>query len=219
MPDSACALAYPPYERLMRTAALLLAAGQSSRMGSPKPLLHWPDALGNPSTVIRVAYESLAPFSNGGVFVTLSKDGGKIESALAALPLAVIRVPVTSERMVSVRLALQVVSAAMPPVSHVLLHPGDHPVIRPQTLQTLLAHSTPEKAVMPEYRGKGGHPVLIPRAIWPLILVAPNAGGLAQFWRENQRLRTRLAVEDPATTLEMNTWRDYHEARARFITT
>ncbi len=53
----------------------------------------------------------------------------------------------------------------------------DHPAVRPETVRALveLARSRPGDVVIPTHEGRGGHPVAIPRELFPVILDAKTA--------------------------------------------
>jgi molybdenum cofactor cytidylyltransferase len=91
--------------------------------------------------------------------------------------------------------------------AHVLLHLADHPEVAESTLQALLATAAeqPDRAILPDYRGRGGHPVLIPPAICCRIQEANSPGGLRQFWLNHPELSLRLPVDDQRTIHDIDT--------------
>ncbi len=88
----------------------------------------------------------------------------------------------------------------------VMLHPGDHPEVAPATLAHLIGASREDKerAVLPEYRGQGGHPVLIPPSVLQRILVAECPDGLRKFWRDHPELCQRICIDDPSSTQDVD---------------
>ena len=94
------------------------------------------------------------------------------------------------------------------PFASVLLQPGDHPEVSQATLCALKRHSLdqlaarvdvrrvlpnwpppPEMtAMVPEYNGRGGHPVLIPPEVVSLLLDDDCPDGLAKFWIDHPQL-------------------------------
>jgi CTP:molybdopterin cytidylyltransferase MocA len=62
---------------------------------------------------------------------------------------------------------------------------------------------------MPQYRGKGGHPVLIPPGVAKLICDYEGGGGLRQFWLDRPHLCQRLPVDDPGVVFDVDTQADY----------
>jgi molybdenum cofactor cytidylyltransferase len=95
--------------------------------------------------------------------------------------------------------------------AQILLHLADHPEVRGDTLETLIRESAghPAQAVMPAYRSRGGHPVLIPPAVVPLICSYSGRGGLRKFWLDHPELCVRLPVDDPGVVFDIDTQSDY----------
>jgi molybdenum cofactor cytidylyltransferase len=91
-----------------------------------------------------------------------------------------------------------------------VLQPGDHPEVAPSTLAMLVDRSLkrPLQAIVPEYHGRGGHPVLIPVHVAEILIAADCPTGLGDFWFANQELCLRIAVEDPAIIRDIDTAED-----------
>jgi CTP:molybdopterin cytidylyltransferase MocA len=87
-----------------------------------------------------------------------------------------------------------------------LLQLGDHPSLQRTTLDQLLyvAADNPNKAIMPTYKGNGGHPVVIPLSVAEQILASPCPDGLRQFWNDHPELCGRLEVNDPGVLENVN---------------
>jgi molybdenum cofactor cytidylyltransferase len=88
----------------------------------------------------------------------------------------------------------------------VLLHLGDHPAVGRRTIERLLraAAANPDRAVLPESRGRGGHPVLIPPRVAALILAHPLERGLREYWLGHPEHCVRLEVTDPGILLDLD---------------
>jgi molybdenum cofactor cytidylyltransferase len=91
-----------------------------------------------------------------------------------------------------------------------VLQPGDHPEVAAATLTTLADWSLkrPVQAIVPEYRGRGGHPVLIPTAVAEILVAAECPTGLGDFWLANPDMCVRVPVEDPAIVRDIDTAED-----------
>ena len=90
-----------------------------------------------------------------------------------------------------------------PGYSHYLIFPVDHPHVMPQSLITLCAKATahPGKVIRPSYRGKTGHPILIPSS---LDLNTDSAVGLAGIIRESGMPIIDIPVDDPGILRNLN---------------
>jgi molybdenum cofactor cytidylyltransferase len=88
-----------------------------------------------------------------------------------------------------------------------LLQPADHPRVAPDTVTALVNVSTQHhgRAVLPEYLGRGGHPILIPPFIVSQVLANGCPRGLAQFWADHPHLCCRLPVNDPTVIMDIDT--------------
>jgi len=92
-----------------------------------------------------------------------------------------------------------------------LLQLADHPEVRHDTLEAIIttADAIQGRAVMPQFRGRGGHPVLIPPNVAKLICGYEGEGGLRQFWFDHPELCVRLPVDDAGVVFDVDTQSDY----------
>jgi molybdenum cofactor cytidylyltransferase len=201
-------------------AGVILAAGESSRMGTDKALLPWPpQTAGQPSkdTFLSAAIRSL----------TLSTDfvlivAGKNEAVLAPIAYAngasLVTNPEPSRGQFS---SLQV-------GLHEVLNRGrDAAVItlvdRPpvSTATVLLLRDAYESAaqniwaVVPEFSGKHGHPYLLGRELIEVFLQAPPTASARDIEHRCQEHIQYVAVADPFVALNINTPEDYAAVLAR----
>jgi molybdenum cofactor cytidylyltransferase len=196
-------------------AGVILAAGDSSRMGTDKALLPWPpQAAGQPSskdTFLSAAIRSLA-LSTDFILVV----AGKNEAALAPIAYAngasLVTNPDPSRGQFS---SLQV-------GLHDVLNRGrdaavitlvDRPPVSTATVLQLRDsyESAPQNiwAVVPEFSGKHGHPYLLGRELIEVFLQAsPTAIARDVEHRYQDHIRY-VAVSDPFVALNINTPDDY----------
>lgn len=157
----------PVREVWRRVVAVVLAAGQSSRMGRNKLLLPW----GN-STVLE---QALANVTASGVSGMVTVVGHERESTE---PLAKKYGPTTHNQdyangMLS---SVQAAVRALPPaVEAALVVLGDQPLVGPDILDTLLAvyAANPHGLVAPTFQGRRGNPVIIDRRHFAELLALP----------------------------------------------
>ena len=90
----------------------------------------------------------------------------------------------------------------------------DRPPVRAETIATLEAafeQATMQRrwAVIPEYQGKHGHPILFGRELLEAFLRAPETSDARAVEHEHQSKIEYLPVDDPLTVLNVNTPEEY----------
>ena len=185
------------------TAALLLAAGRSTRMGRPKLDL---DLGGTP-----MWRRSLRALREAGVEeIRVVIGGGSQEPG--DLPPGVFTVvnPSPAEGLSSsIRCGLSALPAS---VDAVLLALADKPLIRPATIVAVVSRfrETGAPLVYPTYRGLQGHPVLVYAALFPdLRALRGDRGAKALLERGAAEA---VPVDDEGVLLDIDTPEDYAEA-------
>jgi len=140
----------------MSLAGLVLAAGRSERMGTPKALL---DFRGQPF-VIRIL-EALEALEVRPRVVVLGPDATRIRPALAAHDCIVVEnADVAGGSIASLRAALRALQTVRP--SGLLVWPVDLPHVRVATVERLIEayRRTAAAAVVPTFGERRGHPVI-----------------------------------------------------------
>lgn len=184
-----------------RTAAILLAAGKSRRMGSCKQLL----PLGG-RTVIARCLDTLLAGGISKIVVVIAAAGDRVAAAVENYPLRIVVNPEEGGDMAS---SVQCGRGALPATSSgVIVALCDYPLVAATTISSLLtAHAeSPDHIIIPCHRGERGHPLLFPRAVLEELAGPLTLRDLVR--REPARIRY-LAVEDPGVLLDMDTPEDY----------
>lgn len=191
----------------MSLAGIVLAAGRSARMGSPKALL---DFLGVPF-VVRIL-EALEALEVKTRVVVLGPDAPRIRPVLASHDCILVENPEPETGPIaSLRAALTALHGVQP--SAALVWPVDLPHVRVTTVERLMeAHRrTRAPIVVPTFGERRGHPV-----IWGAGLFADLQQN-AEATREGARVVLRsheaevvqVPVDDPAVIDHVNTPEDY----------
>lgn len=148
-----------------QVAALVLAAGRSSRMGSNKLL---EDLHGKP--VVRHVVEAALASRAGPVFVVTGHQAPDVAVALAGLDVTFVHNPRFAEGMAT---SLQVGVDAVPDSSAAaLVMLGDMPLVSPAAINRLvdnLAGSVTARAVVPVADGRRANPVVIARSLFGAV--------------------------------------------------
>jgi len=191
----------------MTLAGIVLAAGRSARMGSPKALL---DFRGLPFAVrILEALEALEVKTR---VVVLGPDAPRIQPAIAGHDCIIVENPEPETGPIaSLRGALKALQPLQP--SAALVWPVDLPHVRVTTVERVLeAHRrTGGTVVLPTFGERRGHPVIWGSALFGELLESPDAtrAGARSVLHKHEKEVVTVAVDDPAVIDEVNTPEDY----------
>jgi molybdenum cofactor cytidylyltransferase len=132
--------------------AIILAAGESRRMGRPKALLPF-----RGGTFLSTLAETLSAFCAPVIAVL----GYQADSLRSNVPPGVVPV-VNPNYEAGMLTSLQVGLQALEP-TRVLFTLVDHPAVSPATIEALLKSNAP--IAIPRYNGRRGHPVIVSATI------------------------------------------------------
>ncbi|MCU0610987.1 MAG: nucleotidyltransferase family protein [Candidatus Eisenbacteria bacterium] len=186
----------------MRISAVILAAGASSRMGSPKALMIRHD--------LTLLEETIAPFAAVGarLMVVTGFHAKRVEPASRVLGATVIRNVAPHRGMASsVRTGLR--NAGEDDL--VFVHPVDCPGVRPETLRMLvgaLQAFDGAHAATPLFRGRGGHPVILDRTARAVMLGTKHHFTLRDLLARLGPAVIRVETGDPAVLRDIDTRED-----------
>ncbi|MDT7806955.1 MAG: molybdenum cofactor cytidylyltransferase [Acidobacteriota bacterium] len=186
-------------------AAVLLAAGRSRRMGAFKPLLPWGSV-----SVVEACVESLRGAGVLEVVVVVGKRGAEVRAALAHVPALRFAVNEEAGSEMGVSLA-RGVEALREETSAVLVALVDHPAVPPSEVRRLIEarRSTGARLVVPEWQGRGGHPVLVDLAFRAELLSLSPEKGLRALFDAQRAEVLRVPADSPYVARDMDTWEDY----------
>jgi molybdenum cofactor cytidylyltransferase len=194
---------------------VILAAGESSRMGSDKALLPWPPvASGIPlsgETFVSAAIRALSPFTDQVVVVSGNNEP-TLAPAVYAAGGSVIRNPAPElGQFSSLRVALREILNLGRDAAMITL--VDRPPATAATLETLRAAfetATSEVwAVVPEFNGRHGHPFLAGREMIEAFLKASATATARDVEHQHANHISYVPVDDPYVTMNVNTPEDY----------
>lgn len=196
-------------------AGVILAAGDSSRMGTDKALLPWPPLVaGQPPSKETFLSAAIGSLMSAADFVLIV--AGKNEAALAPIVYASGASLVTNPdpsrgQFSSLQVGLQEVLNRGRDAAIITL--VDRPPVSAATVQLLRCalESAPEGvwAVVPEFSGKHGHPYLAGRELMEAFLQAPPTASAREVEHRHRDHVQYVEVGDPFVALNINTPEDY----------
>jgi molybdenum cofactor cytidylyltransferase len=185
-------------------AAVLLAAGRSERMGAFKPLLPF-----GGKTVIENCIEYLSDGGVESIVVVLGHRADDVRKQLANTSVRfVVNPDPESEMSVSIACGVRLLPEH---TRATVIALTDQPAIPSEVVATLIDEwkTTGAKLIVPEYDGRGGHPVLVDLAFREELLALDQKRGLrALFDAQREQVRCVL-VESPYIARDIDTWDDY----------
>ncbi len=186
---------------MTRVAAILLAAGRSSRMGAFKPLLPF----GN-KTVIECCIDYLRDGGIEEIVVVLGHRADDIRQQVSGVKFALNPDP-DSAMGASIAAGVR----ELPETAQAtLIALVDHPAVPPAVVSTVLeSWKTGARLVIPTWQGRGGHPVLVDLSFKAELLDLPVSGGLRAFFEAHHNEVTRVPFASPFIARDMDTWDDY----------
>ena len=147
----------------MNAAAIILAAGESRRMGRPKAFLPFRQG------TFLSAIASVLGTHCSPVIAVFGFDAASGIARSQSLPLQAIA---NTDYELGMLTSLQIGLRALPDhIDTVLFTLVDHPAIAPGTVEVLLQSGAP--IAIPKFEGKRGHPVLIRHPIIEEFLAEP----------------------------------------------
>lgn len=188
---------------MSEVAAILLAAGRSERMGAFKALLPF-----GKTTVIRTCIENLRQAGIEDIVVVLGHRAEELQGGLEDLRLHFALNPdSTSEMSASIACGLRELPLE---TKAALIALTDQPAVPPDVIRALLREwSSGARLIIPEFQGRGGHPVLVDFRFREELLNLDSSGGLRSFLNAHQELVRRLPVNSPYIARDMDKWDDY----------
>lgn len=188
----------------MRTAAIILAAGESRRMGRAKALLPF-----RGGTFLSVLAETLSTWC-APVCAVFGSDAEQLMPGAPPPVIAVANPDYRHGMLTSLQAGLRALHELPERVLFTLV---DHPSLRSATVGALL--QCDGALVIPRYAGKRGHPVIIRRDIAREILEEPVTAKLNDIVDRHAGEIQYMDTEDPGVREDIDDPESYRELLAR----
>ena len=184
--------------------AIILAAGESRRMGKQKMLLPY-----GGKTVIEHIVTQVLQCGVGGITVVLGHDAGEIAAKLTPLPVQrVVNDEYAGGMITSVRHGLETVP---PETGAALIVLGDQPDITPAVVDQLIKgfRRAGKGIVVPLFEGRRGHPILVSTNYRDAVMTRYEDTGLRGLLVDNREDVAEISVDHPGILQDMDTPKDY----------
>ena len=190
----------PPHPK--RIAAVVLAAGRSTRMGGPNKLLA---EIARRPLVRIVAEEALASRADP-VIIVAGHQRAEVEKALAGLRVRIVHNPDFAEGLGT---SLRAGIAAVPADSDAaIVCLGDMPRVDAALMNRLIAVFDPDRGalvVVPTFEGKRGNPVLWSRRFFPDLMAIEGDVGARHLIGRYSEAVAEVTVEGKAALVDVDT--------------
>ena len=183
-------------------SAVILSAGESSRMGRPKALLPI-----DGETFIEKIVGTLKKTSVGRIIVILGHDAAEMRRRIEHLPVEIVINPdYKMGQLSSLQVALRRLEKE-PDCDGVLVHLVDHPYLDAKLAETLIQRFSASRKliVVPSYNGKRGHPVIFSRRLFGELLAAPMDQGAKAVVNAHSADTLEVGTENEGITLDIDT--------------
>jgi len=185
-------------------AAIVLAAGQSKRMGRPKQLL----PLGR-RTILGKVVQVFRESRVDRTVVVLGAGASRVRKSLKLQDETVVINSAYREGMSgSLKAGLRAVEGE---ADAVIIALGDQPLVSPGTVDLMIETYLRKKAavVVPVYRGRRGNPVLFDRALFPQLEEITGDVGAKSVVMRNESNLVEAEVDDDGVAVDIDTPDDY----------
>jgi molybdenum cofactor cytidylyltransferase len=192
-------------------AGLILAAGESSRMGSPKATLTY-----RGRTFLELIAQRLRETDIERLVVVLGHQAEDIQRQIEIEPAQVVFNPdYRAGQTSSLQAGLRSLIADEPEA--VLLCLVDHPAVSAETVRTIVAtlRQSGAPVVIPTYHGRRGHPVLIGRQLFDELLQLAYDAGADSVVRRYRPATQFVEVEDEGIVTDVDDPESYRRLTDR----
>lgn len=186
-------------------SAIVLAAGSSSRMGSPKSLL---TICGK--SFIRHIVDELTAAGVHDVVIVLGADAKRVREALTWFTGRIsINERWSDGQLSSIVAGMRAAEDWNP--EGLLLCPVDHPLISRSVIESLVEtfRSSGKRIILPVFKGRRGHPVLFARKLFRELAAAPPEIGARALVRAHPDEIVEVQTSEEGVQLNVDTPEDY----------
>ena len=190
--------------------AVILSAGESSRMGRPKALL--------PVDGVRFIEKIVTALRStrvGEIIAVLGHNAEEMRQKISDLPVTIVVNPDYKQGQLSSLIAAirNIESHEKHRVDAILVHLVDHPYINADLVNVMIDrfYETKKLIVVPRHQGRRGHPVIFSRALFNELLAAPLDQGAKTVVRAHRDQTLEIDTDDAGVTVDIDTPEEYQK--------
>ena len=186
-------------------SAIILAAGQSKRMGQQKMLMSW-----GQTTVIGKVINTLMEGGVNDIHLVTGGTDAQLKAALIVKDIKYLYNPdyANGEMLTSVQVGLDSMEDVTEAVLIVL---GDQPQLEVKVVRKIIDSYilTHHKIIVPSFQMHRGHPWLVEKSYWQEILNLHHPATLRDFLKAHSEIIDYVRVESPSILQDLDTQADY----------
>jgi molybdenum cofactor cytidylyltransferase len=187
--------------------AVILSAGESSRMGRPKALL--------PIDGVRFVEKIVSTLKStnvGNIIVVLGHNAEAIRRKISDLPVTIlINHDYKQGQLSSLQVAIRHLESSGGSVDGILVHLVDHPYIEAKLVNLMIDrfYETKKLIVVPRFQDRRGHPVIFARALFSELLAAGTDQGAKPVVRAHRDDTLEIDTDDKGVLIDIDTPEEY----------
>jgi molybdenum cofactor cytidylyltransferase len=189
--------------------AVILSAGESSRMGRPKALL--------PIDGVRFVAKIVAALKStdvGNIIVVLGHHAEEMRQKIGDLPVTIlVNHDYKQGQLSSLQVAIRHLESSSEgsPVDGILVHLVDHPYISATLVDLMIDrfYETKKLIVVPRFQGRRGHPVIFARALFLELLAAGTDQGAKPVVHAHRDDTLEIDTDDEGVLIDIDTPEEY----------
>jgi molybdenum cofactor cytidylyltransferase len=189
--------------------AVILSAGESSRMGRPKALL--------PIDGVRFVEKIVAALKStdvGNIIVVLGHHAEEMRQKIGDLPVTIlVNHDYKQGQLSSLQVAIRHLESSSEgsPVDGILVHLVDHPYISATLVDLMIDrfYETKKLIVVPRFQGRRGHPVIFARALFLELLAAGTEKGAKPVVHAHRDDTLEIDTDDEGVLIDIDTPEEY----------
>ena len=191
--------------------AVILSAGESSRMGRPKALL--------PIDGVRFIEKIVTALKStrvNEIIAVLGHNAEEMRQKVSDLPVKIVLNPDYKQgQLSSLIAAIRNIESGENHhrVDAILVHLVDHPYINADLVNVMIDrfYETKKLIVVPRHQGRRGHPVIFSRALFNELLAAPLDQGAKTVVRAHRDQTLEIDTDDAGVIVDIDTPEEYQK--------